>query len=51
LDLTVHEKVRMWNGRRENSVTVFKKQMRKALGRLFNLSTFDFKFKVHAFNQ
>ncbi|KAF8191776.1 hypothetical protein BJ912DRAFT_963553 [Pholiota molesta] len=51
LDLTVHEKVRMWNGRRENSVTVFKKQMRKALGRLFNLSMFHFNFKVHAFNQ
>lgn len=51
LDLTVHEKVRTWNGRRENSVTEFKKQMRKALGSLLYISTFHFKFKVHAFNQ
>ncbi|KAF9478950.1 hypothetical protein BDN70DRAFT_717847 [Pholiota conissans] len=51
MNLTVHEKMRTWNGQKENSVAEFRKQMHHSLGSLLNVSTFHFKFKVHVFNQ
>ncbi|KDR80471.1 hypothetical protein GALMADRAFT_1201967 [Galerina marginata CBS 339.88] len=50
VELTVHEKMCMWNGRRVNSVVEFRNKMKLTLRRLLNMSTLHFKLKVHGFH-
>jgi hypothetical protein len=51
MDLTVHERVRTWaDGMKRNSLTEFRSRMKESLKPMLNISTFHFKFKVHAFN-
>lgn len=47
--LTVHEKVRMWEGLRINTVAEFQKQMVKTLRPLLNMSSLHLKLKVQGF--
>jgi hypothetical protein len=51
MDLTVHEKVRtLPDGNKRNSLTEFTNRMKESLRPMFNIPTFHFKFKVHAFH-
>lgn len=51
MELTVHKRVRVANGKRENSVTEFRRKMGYSLQALSNISSFNFRFKVLPFEK